>query len=654
MKAKKLLSLFITLSMLMVLTIPFGTIVRADESASKIALTGPSLTQEIAAGSRIYRVTTGITVTSPSPDSEGNSPFGINTTVQVYKNNEWTDYDKNRFEEGTYRLKLHIYTSSDCNIRYRIPQGVTVTYNGTSCSSEVPAGILYAAYAYTEEFTVVPTKNYGLRIAGEQVTNANAQDILENGVFAYDDTTKTLTVNGNCTSEKHIIYSSIKGLTVNVAGDSVLICNGQNAAIYCIEDTKITGSGKLTAGAANSDGIVSFGTSTLTIDDADIEASGREGIRGASGSETLVIKNSKVLAGGMDGALHMFGSITLEGCSLQGGRIGSTGSYAMAVDANGNRAILVLILPDSGSAHKAEGIIGVAEDAEETTVRVYVNDLPQDKPATVIATQYKNGILTGARNAAVETLLPGDAVEFKFDTETDAVYRAYVWDKDQRPLADKVTYSKLEITDKPKNADVWVGEDAPFTVQVSGGRAPYTYEWYYRYYDDAKFYKCRDKAEYYEWFIGIDTNTLTVHQLDETLEGSLYYCVITDADGNSVTTNTAVLNAHLHVLSITGANTERTVAKGEDAWFAVGLNGGGRKPLTFEWYYRYKDGEKFYKCKDKAEWYEWFDIENDDYMPSIHVHQHDDSLEGSQYYCVITDAKGYSVTSPVATLNVIE
>ena len=652
MKTRKLLSLFIALSMLMALMLPSGIIAHAEETATRISLSGPSLTQEIAAGSRVYKVTSGIKVSYPSGDSEGNSPFGINAAVQVYDGG-WKDYEKSRFEEGVYRLKLHIYTSSDCDIRYQISANPTITYNNSEVDT-TDGRMTYAIYAYTGSFDVEPTKNYGLRIAGEQVTNANAQDILENGVFSYDDTTKTLTVNGNCTSEEHIIYSSIKGLTVNVAGDSVLICNGKKAAIYCIGDTKITGSGKLTAGAAQSNGITVFGTSTLTIEDADIEVSGREGIIGASGSETLVIKNSRVLAGGMDGALHMFDRITLDGCSLQGGSIGSTGSYAMAVGSNGNRAILVLILPDSAIERKAKSIIGVAEADEETTVRVYVNDLPQDKPATVIATQYKNGILTGARNAAVETLLPGDAVEFKFDTETDAVYRAYVWDKDQRPLADKVTYSKLEITDEPRNAEVMVGEDAPFTVQVSGGRAPYTYEWYYRQYDDAKFYKCRDKAEYYEWFIGIDTNTLTVHQLDETLEGSLYYCVITDADGNSVTTNTAVLNAHLHVLSITGANTERTVAKGEDAWFAVGLNGGGRKPLTFEWYYRYKDGEKFYKCKDKAEWYEWFDIENDDYMPSIHVHQHDDSLEGSQYYCVITDAKGYSVTSPVATLNVIE
>lgn len=652
MKTKKLLSLFIALSMLTAFLLPSGTIARAEGTASEIWLGGPTLAQEIAAGSRVSKLTSGTVVTYPEADNDGNRPFGVNANVQVFKNGEWTDYGKDRFEEGVYRLKLHIWADSSCDDRYRIPVGVTVKYNLGECTTD--GRMTYAVYAYTGSFDVEPAKNYDLRIAGKQVTNANAQDILDNGVFAYDDTTKTLTVNGNCTSEEHVIYNGITGLTVNVAGDSVLSCTGGKAAIYCVADTKITGSGKLNAGSSQSIGITAFGSSTLTIEDANVEASGSEGIRGASGNETLVIKNSRVLAGGMDGALHMFDSITLDGCSLQGGRIGSTGSYAMAVDSNGNRAILVLILPDSAIERKAESIIGVTETAEETTVRVYVNDLPQDKPATVIATQYKNGILTGARNAAVETLLPGDAVEFKFDTETDAVYRAYVWDKDQRPLADKVTYSKLEITDELKNADVLVGEDASFTVQVSGGRAPYTYEWYYRQYDDAKFYKCRDKAEYYEWFIGIDTNALTVHQLDETLEGSLYYCVITDADGNSVTTNTAVLNAHLHVLSITGANTERTVAKGEDACFAVGLNGGGRKPLTFEWYYRDKDDAKFYKCKDKAEWYLWFDIENDDYMPSITVHQLDESLEGSQYYCVITDAKGYSVTSPVATLNVIE
>ena len=73
----------------------------------------------------------------------------------------------------------------------------------------------YAVYAYTEAFNTVLQKQYSLMIDGIVVTNANASDILGNGVFAYDEVSETLTVNGNYTSEHNIIYNiGINGLTI--------------------------------------------------------------------------------------------------------------------------------------------------------------------------------------------------------------------------------------------------------------------------------------------------------------------------------------------------------------------------------------------------------------------------------------------------------
>lgn len=64
---------------------------------------------------------------------------------------------------------------------------------------------------------------YQLTVAGVQVTNENAEDILNNQTVSYDPKTNTLTLkNANIENEEEVIRSTIDDLTIHVIGDNVL------------------------------------------------------------------------------------------------------------------------------------------------------------------------------------------------------------------------------------------------------------------------------------------------------------------------------------------------------------------------------------------------------------------------------------------------
>lgn len=64
---------------------------------------------------------------------------------------------------------------------------------------------------------------YQLYVAGIEVTNENAEDILNNQTVSYDPTIKTLTLkNANIEYDNEVIHSFIDDLTIRVIGDNVL------------------------------------------------------------------------------------------------------------------------------------------------------------------------------------------------------------------------------------------------------------------------------------------------------------------------------------------------------------------------------------------------------------------------------------------------
>ena len=192
-------------------------------------------------------------------------------------------------------------------------------------------------------------KNYDLWVAGTQVSTINRMDILGDGSFSYDAEKNVLMVKGDKTyNGNSIIENKIKGLTVYVAGDATLN-NQELTALKSEVDMTVTGPGKLTLLSTKDAGLFLSKTATLTLKDANVDASGQWGVCGPFGNSynaKLDIINSTVVSKSTesDGAVCDFrGGITLTGCQIavpEGGRVDG----ARIVDANGTAAKEVTIV----------------------------------------------------------------------------------------------------------------------------------------------------------------------------------------------------------------------------------------------------------------------------------------------------------------------
>lgn len=83
---------------------------------------------------------------------------------------------------------------------------------------------------------------YELTVAGVEVTNENAQDILNDQTVSYNSNSKTLTLNNaNIEYEAEVIRSRIDGLTIQVIGENVLTTQSTSCIDYQGKNLTIEG-----------------------------------------------------------------------------------------------------------------------------------------------------------------------------------------------------------------------------------------------------------------------------------------------------------------------------------------------------------------------------------------------------------------------------
>ena len=220
-------------------------------------------------------------------------------------------------------------TSTQCGIwglaALNLGEGMMITQpEGGTYSTTLKAITEDGINEYVGPIVIEGVTAYDLAIAGKTVNSTNYNDILGNGVFSYDNATKTLTINGDYTytDGNHVVESYVDGLTINVAGNSTIVSSSNSSIIYLCNNSTITG-GKLTLMCThpNNDGLGIYVDASsgevLTIKDAtiDITGSGFEwGITGSNHVE-LVIDNSDVTATAHNyGVIADWGGITLNGC----------------------------------------------------------------------------------------------------------------------------------------------------------------------------------------------------------------------------------------------------------------------------------------------------------------------------------------------------
>ena len=182
------------------------------------------------------------------------------------------------------------------------------------------------------------------------------------------------------------------------------------------------------------------------------------------------------------------------------------------------------------------------------------------------------------------------------------------------------------ITTQPKDQTATVGENVVFTVEATGEGL--TYQWQYS-----------TSGTY--WFnssmSGSDTNSLTVQAITKR-NGQQYRCIVTDANGNMLTSDPATLTvkAAAAAFKITTQPKDQTAAVGETVVFAVEATGEG---LTYQW--QYSTSGTY-----------WFNSSMSGSDTNSLTVQAITKRNGQQYRCIVTDANGNKLTSDSATLTV--
>ena len=175
------------------------------------------------------------------------------------------------------------------------------------------------------------------------------------------------------------------------------------------------------------------------------------------------------------------------------------------------------------------------------------------------------------------------------------------------------------ITQQPVNGEAKLGER--YMVEVLAEGEELTYQWYGRNAGSKSWFKSSVKDNTYD-------DVMTESRADREV-----YCVITDANGNSVKTDTVKLVLlPSEKLEIVSQPTDATAHLGEMFCATVEAKGEG---LKYQWYYRNAGSEEWHKSGVRDNTY-------DDEMTK--------ARNGRDIYCVITDQWGSSITTDTVKL----
>ena len=179
----------------------------------------------------------------------------------------------------------------------------------------------------------------------------------------------------------------------------------------------------------------------------------------------------------------------------------------------------------------------------------------------------------------------------------------------------------LEITQQPQSVTANVGDTVKFAVKASGSGL--SYQWYYR----------KSGASSWTKWPGHTTAT-TSSTANESWNGMQVRCTVTDSMGSKAQSNPATVTLNLP-LAITQQPQSVTANAGDTVRFAVNANGVG---LSYQWYYK-KSGA--------SAWSKWAG-----HTTAATSATANESWNGMQVRCTVTDGSGSNVTSEVATVTV--
>ncbi len=217
------------------------------------------------------------------------------------------------------------------------------------------------------------------------------------------------------------------------------------------------------------------------------------------------------------------------------------------------------------------------------------------------------------------------------------------------PTSSDTESSPFEIKTQPTNASAENGGDKTFSVVVSGGTAPYSYQWHCETNEFSPAIKISGEtnktigANYYS---GYYTANLKVHA-DSNSKGE-YWCVITDAKGEKLTTNKAKLSI-VYPLKITTQPKSVVGKTGNRQTFSVAVSG-GTSPYTYQWYYKKNNSSPTIKISART--FKKSELPIISGYTTANLKVTVNSNLAGEYWCVITDTNGNKITTNKAKLLV--
>ena len=188
-------------------------------------------------------------------------------------------------------------------------------------------------------------------------------------------------------------------------------------------------------------------------------------------------------------------------------------------------------------------------------------------------------------------------------------------------------YVGPQIISQPADQTAGLGEKASFEIGANGQEL--TYQW--------QTSNNGGKSWVNSGLTGNKTNVLKV-DVTSGRDGYQFRCVLTDKNGNQLTSDAAKLNVRYVPVAITSQPKNQEAEEGKTASFTVGASGSG---LSYQWQASNNGGKS------------WANSGLTGNKTSTLQVAADKGRDGYQFRCIVTDRKGKSVTSTAATLRVI-
>ena len=204
----------------------------------------------------------------------------------------------------------------------------------------------------------------------------------------------------------------------------------------------------------------------------------------------------------------------------------------------------------------------------------------------------------------------------------------------------------MQIVQQPQDALIPSGgAEHTFTVVVSGGTEPYSYQWQYQ---NSLVPEFTDIDEFSRAFCsGFQTASMSLELYSTDFDrGTQFRCIITDARGEKIITNAVKVIENIPPLKITGQPTDVSAEIYDLVVYTV-VAEGGKGSYTYQWQFMSNMQPNWMDIThDQGGLYSGY--ETADLQVNVISDHYNDAY---QFRCVVTDSRGESVTSDAAFLH---